>query len=74
MKPIPPFDLTQGWSPEQLLATYDFCSLMREKLWYHHQQTLIDEMIKRDRGNGFDLFNNASEYNLELPFDDDVDS
>jgi hypothetical protein len=29
-------------------------------------------MIKRDRDNGFDLINDASEYNFELPFDDDV--
>ena len=67
MKQGLPYELMQNWTPEQLLAVYDFCRLMSEAIWQQHEDTLLEQMIDSDRES--DLLDNND--NLELPFDDD---
>lgn len=66
------FELTQHWTPDQLLALYDFCRLMEEVLWQRHEDTLLEQMIIRDQENGFEPFSSHRQENLELPFDDPI--
>ena len=32
----------EQWSPEQLLAIVDFCQMLSDSIWLHHDQRLID--------------------------------
>lgn len=66
-------ELTQQWTPEQLLAAYDFCCLMSDTLWQQHEDTLLELMVERDRiSDTFNQLSGEPNDNLELPFDDPI--
>jgi len=35
------FDSMEQWTPEQLLAVVDFCQMLSDSIWSHHDQRLI---------------------------------
>ena len=70
MKPGLPYELMQNWTPQQLLAVYDFCRLMSEGIWQQHEDTLLQLMIELDRDTESEPLDNNTGDNLELPFDD----
>lgn len=73
MKQPLPDELMQNWSPEQLLAVYDFCKLMSEAIWQQHEDVLLEQMIDSDREREADLLERQTDNgNLELPFDDNT--
>ena len=63
-------ELTQQWTPEQLLAAYDFCCLMSDTLWLQHEDVLLELMVERDRISDNTPCIGDQNDNLELPFDD----
>jgi hypothetical protein len=66
-------ELTQQWTPEQLLAAYDFCCLMSDTLWQQHEDTLLELMVERDRISDNNNRSGCQQSdNLELPFDDPI--
>lgn len=67
-------ELTQQWTPEQLLAAYDFCCLMSDTLWLLHEDTLLELMVERDRISDNNPCSCEQNDNLELPFDDPIPS
>lgn len=66
-------ELTQQWTPEQLLAAYDFCCLMSDTLWQQHEDKLLELMVERDRISDNNNRSGCQQIdNLELPFDDPI--
>ncbi len=65
-------ELTQHWTPEQILALYDLCSLMSETLWQQHEEILLAHMMRIDRESEDGSSNFHTQDNLELPFDDPI--
>lgn len=72
MNPRRLLELTERWTPEQLLAAYDFCCLMSDTLWQQHEDTLLEQMVERDREKTEEPINGQYHDNLELPFDDPI--
>jgi len=73
MKNELPYELMQNWTPEQLLAVYDFCRLMSEAIWLQHEDTLLEQMIDSDQAGKSGLQAQQTDHlNLELPFNDDT--
>ena len=72
MKQLPLIELTQQWTPEQLLAVYDLCRLISETLWQQHEDTLLEQMIERDQGNGHEPYSRQKNSNLDVPFDEPI--
>ena len=56
--PIIPDD----WSPEQALAVYRFLDELRERLWDHYQESII-EQLKAEQ-----VIQEQNDVQLELPF------
>lgn len=65
-------ELTERWTPEQLLAAYDFCCLMSDTLWQQHEQTLLEQMVERDREGAEEPVSGQRHDSPELPFDDPI--
>jgi len=65
------FALMDKFTPSQLLAVYDVCQLLTETLSQRYQDILLEEMIARDRDNGFRPFKPPDETAVDIPFDDD---
>lgn len=72
MNPRGPLELTERWTPEQLLAAYDLCCLMSDTLWQQHEDTLLEQMIERDREHPEEPISGQHHGNLELPLDDPI--
>lgn len=70
MKPAASDQLMHSWTPQQLLAVYDFCKLMAEHIWQEHEQVLINQMIQADQQHEPKRCSHTTDVNLELPFDD----
>ena len=65
-------ELTQHWTPEQLLAVYDFSRQLNEAIWQQHETELLELMYERDQKCGHESISRHQQDNLELPFDDPI--
>ena len=36
--------IPDGWSPEQALAVYQFLDELRDRLWEHYQESIIEQL------------------------------
>ena len=64
--------MTQHWTPEQLLAVYDFSRELNEAIWQQHEDELLELMYERDQKSGHEPISCQRQDNLELPFDDPI--
>lgn len=64
-----PEKLMRNWTPQQVLAVYDFCRLMSDAIWQQHEDTLLNQMVAEDHQSAHELDDTRSD-NLELPFND----
>lgn len=67
------FDSMEQWTPEQLLAVVDFCQMLSDSIWLHHDQRLIEYLDKQNPPPRISWPDEPVEINLQLPFDDDLD-
>lgn len=61
----------ESWTVEQALAVYEFCHLMQDYLWHHHQIALSDHLFDPEATDeSCHTGEQSQEQNMELPFDD----
>lgn len=70
MTPPTLFESMEQWTPEQLLAVVDFCQMLSDSIWLHHDQRLIEYQEKKNVPPRISWPDEAVEINLQLPFDD----
>jgi len=67
------FDSMEQWTPEQLLAVVDFCQMLSDSIWSHHDQRLIAYLNEKNAPPKISGPDEPDETNLSLPFDDYLD-
>ena len=60
------------WSPEQLLAVHDFCQMVCDTILKHHAGLLLEHLNGTKVASSIDCSSDTAEYNLALPFDDEL--
>lgn len=70
MTPSSLFESMEQWTPEQLLAVVDFCQMLSDSIWLHHDQRLIEYLEKNNVPPRISWPDEAVEVNLQLPLDD----
>lgn len=60
----------EQWTPEQLLAVVDFCQMLSDSIWLHHDQRLIEYLETKDTSPRISWPDEAVEINLQLPLED----
>ena len=67
-----PLEKLDTWTPEQLLAVYDFCQMMGETIWQLRSEDLVDHLRRKENASATNWPATVEEENLPLPFDDDL--
>ena len=63
----------ESWTVEEAVAIYEFCTMMQDHLWLHHEIALSEHIFEREgRGDPSYVREQECEQNLDLPFNDDI--
>ena len=54
--------IPDAWSPEQALAVYQFLDELRDRLWEHYQESIIEQLKAEQE------IQEQNDAQLELPF------
>ena len=68
----PLFESMEQWTPEQLLAVVDFCQMLSDSIWLHHDQRLIEYLEKDSTTPRISWPDEAVDINSQLPFNDEL--
>lgn len=64
------YESMEQWTPEQLLAVVDFCQMLSDSIWLHHDQRLIEYLKTKDASPRISWPDEAVDINLQLPIED----